>query len=61
MKCSHCGSDMVENTPDDSDIKNSVLDELMGAMDDSMGERLPKEPKKVSISMIAIKPKKKDE
>jgi hypothetical protein len=71
--CSECGQELPskaslfaedEGPTDDLDIKSSVLDELLGLMDEHAGEKLKsvKKPKKsVSIEVLSLgKPKGDD-
>ena len=72
--CSECGQELPskaslfaedEGPADDLDVKSSVLDELLGLMDEHAGEKLKsvKKPKKsVSIEVLSLgKPKSDDE
>ena len=69
--CGHCADKEEKSLPDfedsaprdDFDVKASVLDELIGLMDDHAGKKLSsvKKPKAVSVEVLSVgKPKKFD-
>ncbi len=71
MKCPNCGCDvnkdeklgmdMDESGDEEGQIKSSLLDELLGTLDDKIASGFKKPKEAISIEIHAGKPKKDDE